>query len=38
MGERKKCRRSMKRNPEASAGVNPAFPSRVGSEAIRSEP
>lgn len=37
-GERKKCRRTERRNPEASAGVNPAFPSRVGSEAIRSEP
>lgn len=37
-GERRKCRRAPSRNPEASAGVNPAFPNRVGSEAIRSGP
>lgn len=35
---RSKCRRIVGRNTEASAGVNPAFPNRVGIEAIRSGP
>jgi hypothetical protein len=36
--DRSKCRPTASRNTEASAGVNPALPSRVGNDAIRSQP